>query len=221
MVYYWFFCTPQRGGSVFLSWHLSFFCLYCWLYKIIQKDYIKGSLVDPNVVRTSFVNIFFSLIMVRALENNYFWVRTKLGYLRYITENFFVKSDLFLISDTADGTTKSTWIVLLWTQQIFVLMKTSWIRFEDVFRFRLQKTSSRRLQKTSSRRLDQDKYIHLTNTSSEDVFKTSWSRPIYSSWSYVFKTSSKRLAKTSSRHLENVLLKRFQDAFKASCKNVF
>ena len=45
-----------------------FFCLYCWLYKIIWKDYIKGSLnisahlsmkiilVDPNIVRILFGN---------------------------------------------------------------------------------------------------------------------------------------------------------------------
>ena len=51
------------------------------------------------------------------------------------------------------------------TQQTFVVMKTSLRRLEDVFRLRLQKTSSRRL--------DQDEYIHLTDTSSEDVFKTS------------------------------------------------
>ena len=31
------------------------------------------------------------------------------------------------------------------------------------------------------RRLDQDEYVHLSLTSSEDVFKTSWSRPIYPS----------------------------------------
>ena len=95
LVYYWFFCTPQRGGSSFLSWHLSFFCLYCWLYEIIHQDYMKVSLnisahlsikiilVDPNLVRTFLVIIFLILIMVRTLENNYFLVRTKLGYLRY------------------------------------------------------------------------------------------------------------------------------------------
>ena len=83
---------------------------------------------------------------------------------------------------------------------MLTLVKTSLFRqfhyYEDGF--------SVRLQKTSSRRLDQDEYIHLSHSSSEDVFKTSWSRPIYSSWSYVFKTSSRRLAKTSSRHLEDV-----------------
>ena len=70
------------------------FCWYRWLYKIIEKDYVKGSLnisahlsmkiilVDPNLVRTLFGNIFLILIMVRTLENNCFLVRTKLGYLR-------------------------------------------------------------------------------------------------------------------------------------------
>ena len=68
---------------------------------------------------------------------------------------------------------------------------------EDVFRLRLQKTSSRRLH--------QDEYVRLSLTSSEDVFKTSWSRPIYSSWLYVFKTFSRC----------------FEDVFKTSCKKVF
>ena len=70
------------------------FCWYRWLYKIIEKDYVKGSLnisahlsmkiilVDPNLVRTLFGNIFLILIVVRTLENNCFLVRTKLGYLR-------------------------------------------------------------------------------------------------------------------------------------------
>ena len=43
---------------------------------------MKIILVDPNLVRTFFVIIFLILIMVRTLENNYFLVRTKLGYLR-------------------------------------------------------------------------------------------------------------------------------------------
>ena len=92
------------------------------------------------------------------------------------------------------------------------------------------------------RLLDQDQWIHLSHTSSEDVFKTSWSRPIYKSSSYVFKTSWRCLAKTSARRfrklLQNVLQKRLQDIFKnssrclaktsclqrvskTSCKNVF
>ena len=39
-------------------------------------------LVDTNLVHTFFGNNFLILIMVRTLENNYFLVRTKLGYLR-------------------------------------------------------------------------------------------------------------------------------------------
>ena len=85
------------------------------------------------------------------------------------------------------------------TQQTFVLMKTFWRRLEDVFRLRLQKTSSRclqdvliktnmfalalRLQKTSSRRLGQDQYI--------------------------------RLGHMSSRHLQDILQRYLQDVFKA------
>ena len=43
---------------------------------------MKIILVDPNLVRTFLLIIFLILIMVRTLENNYFLVRTKLGYLR-------------------------------------------------------------------------------------------------------------------------------------------
>ena len=57
---------------------------------------------------------------------------------------------------------------------------------------RLQKTSSRRFQdvfKTSSRRLDQDEYIHLTHTSSENVFKTSCPDVLQKRLPDIFKTS--------------------------------
>ena len=61
--------------------------------KIIQKDYMKVFLnisahlsmkivlVDHNLVRTSFDNNFFIIIIVRTLENNYFLVRTKSLFL--------------------------------------------------------------------------------------------------------------------------------------------
>ena len=92
------------------------------------------------------------------------------------------------------------------------------------------------------RRLHQDEYIHLTHTSSEDVFKMSSSRLTCSSWSYVFKTSSRRfqdvlktfsrrfqdVLKTSSRHLQDVfktyyqvklfLVTQFQDVFETYSK---
>ena len=45
---------------------------------------MKIILVDPNLVRTFFVIIFLILIMVRTLENNYFFARTKLGISRHI-----------------------------------------------------------------------------------------------------------------------------------------
>ena len=76
---------------------------------------------------------------------------------------------------------------MLWkatTQQTFVLVKTSWRRFEDVFRLRLQKTSSRRLR--------QDKYIRLGHTSSVNIFRMS-SRGLAN-----FKTSSGLLQHLSS-----------------------
>ena len=42
--------------------------------------------MNPNLVYTFFGNSFFILIMVCTLENKYFLVRTKLGYLWYITD---------------------------------------------------------------------------------------------------------------------------------------
>ena len=78
----------------------------------------------------------------------------------------------------------------------------------DVFRLRLPKRSWRRL--------DQDEYVRFSLTSSEDVFKTSWSRQIYLSWPCllnVFNTSFK----TSSRSF----VKRLQDVFKTSRKDIF
>ena len=104
-----------------------------------------------------------------------------------------------------------------------------------------------RLQKTSSRRLHQDRYIHITHTSSENVLKTSWRRLDQGKYILlghtsskrlqdVFKTSCKNVFKTSTRHLEDVLkmswkhfcktflqdalLRRFQDVFKTSSKRL-
>ena len=82
------------------------------------------------------------------------------------------------------------------------------------------------LMKMSLKPLDQDEYIHLSHTSSKDVFKTSCSRPIYSSWSCVFKTSSRYLAKapsnfskTPSRLLARTS-SRHEDVFKTSSKRL-
>ena len=89
---------------------------------------------------------------------------------------------------------------------------SSWRRLEDVFRFRLQKTSSRRFQdifKTSSRRLAKTSLRHL-----QDVLPRRRQN--------FFKTSSRRLAKTSSRHFQDVFKtfsRRLQD-FKTSSRRL-
>ena len=43
---------------------------------------MKIILVDPNLMCTLFGKNFLILIMVRTHENNYFLMRTKLGYLK-------------------------------------------------------------------------------------------------------------------------------------------
>ena len=45
---------------------------------------MKIILLNPNFLVTT----FFILIMMRTLENNYFLVRTKFGYLQYYLEIF-------------------------------------------------------------------------------------------------------------------------------------
>ena len=120
------------------------------------------------------------------------------------------------------------------TQQTFVLMETSWRRLEDVFRLCLQNTSSRHL--------DQDEHIHLSHTSSEDVFKTSSRRLAQEQYNRLSHTSSRRLqeflktslkrlqdvfkislwllAITSSKHLQDVLQKRLQVIFNTSSRRL-
>ena len=44
---------------------------------------MKIILLDPNLVRPFFGNKFFNPNYGAYLENNYFLMRTKLGYLRY------------------------------------------------------------------------------------------------------------------------------------------
>ena len=64
-----------------------------------------------------------------------------------------------------------------------------------------------RLQKMSSRHLDQDKYIHLSHKSSEDIFKTS-SRCLdqdeYIRFGHMSSRRLQNVFKTSSRCLEDV-----------------
>ena len=90
-----------------------------------------------------------------------------------------------------------------------------WRRLENVFRLHLQKTSSGRL--------DQDKYIHPTHTSSEDVFKTCSRRLAKTTSRHledVFKTSSRRLAKTFSRRLAKTSSRHLQNVLKTSSRHL-
>ena len=78
-----------------LEFNFFYFLFSCYF------SYIKGSLnifthlsmkitlVDPNLVRFFFVLILLILVMVRTLKNNYFLVRTKLGYLGYNHKSLF------------------------------------------------------------------------------------------------------------------------------------
>ena len=122
-----------------------------------------------------------------------------------------------------------------------------WRRLEDIFRLRLQKTSSRRLedvliktnmfalalrlQKTSSRRLDQDEYVRLSLMSSEDVFKTSSRRLGQDQYiclghmssrrlQDVFKASSRLPAKISSRRFQGIFLRNLWSVYKISKKEI-
>ena len=99
-----------------------------------------------------------------------------------------------------------------------------WRRLEFVFRFCLQKTSSRCLV------LDQ--YIllgHVFSRLLQDVFKSSLGS-FQRAFKTFFKTSSRRLSKTSSKYLQNVLKtfwrrpRHFEDVqgiLKTSCQDAF
>ena len=147
-----------------------------------------------------------------------------------------------MCSPSVEGGTRKdrllwVWRTLLWwiyqlllkvtTQQTFVLMKMSWRRLEDVFRLRLQKTSSRRLQdvliqtnmfalalrlqKTSSKRLEDvlvKTNIFVLAICLQDVFKTSSRR--------LQDMPSRRLQHMSSRRLQDMSSRRFEDVFKMS-----
>ena len=82
-----------------------------------------------------------------------------------------------------------------------------WRRLEDVFRLRLQKTSSRCL--------DQDEHVRLSLTSAEDVLVKTNIFVLAIRLQDVFKMTSRRfqdIFKTSSR--------RFEFVFKTSCKDI-
>ena len=94
-------------------------------------------------------------------------------------------------------------------------MKVSSRLLEEVFRIRLQKTSSRHLQDVLIK-AKYTPYLYVFRRRLHDIFKASWLRTICKSWSYVFKTSSRRfqdVLKTSSIHLQDVLQRCLQDVF--------
>ena len=90
-----------------------------------------------------------------------------------------------------------------------------WSRLEDVFRLRLQKTSSRRL--------DKDEYIRLSHTSSENVLVMTNNFVLAIHLQGVFKTSLRHLQdvfKTSSRRLPRMSSRKLQDVFKTSSRHL-
>ena len=92
---------------------------------------------------------------------------------------------------------------------------------EDVFHFRLQKTSSRRLQDVVIKSNIFTLLICLQKTFSrhfQDFFKTS-SRRIAKT--YILPRCLQDVFKTSLRSLAKMSLRRPQNVFKTSCKNVF
>ena len=193
-------------------WQSSGIIIFLWKYDAVISNTLVGSFLDVR---------FLLLAVILIIRASWKTKNERLSNRKNFTAEFVWGTCLF-------------WLHILLSMSFFVAFFTyslplpkrnpskhsSWWRpLEDVFRLRLQKTSSRRL--------DQDEYIRLSLTSSEDFFKTSWSRPIYSFWPYVFKTSSRRLQdvfKTSSRRLQDVFKtssRCLQDLFKTSCKNVF
>ena len=97
-----------------------------------------------------------------------------------------------------------------------------WRRLEDIFRLRLQKTSSRRLQDVFIKTNIFALFIRLQKTSwrrLEDVLVKANILVLVIRLQDVFKTSSRHLAKTSWKRLENVFKsssRHLQDVFKTS-----
>ena len=77
-----FLYFSTRGGQIYF--HVI--CLFCFMtfLNISAQLSMKTILMNPNLVRTFLGNSFWILIMVCTLQKNYFLVRTRLGYLRYI-----------------------------------------------------------------------------------------------------------------------------------------
>ena len=130
----------------------------------------------------------------KKLEKKFFYCRLCKNY--WITYCTHMMSHEIWVDEIADV-----------TQQTFILMKTSWRRLEDVFRLRLQKTSSSRwiysLYSYVFRRRLQD----VLQKRHQDILKTPSRR-------------SQEVFNTSSRHLQDVLLRRFQDVFKTTSRHL-
>ena len=107
-------------------------------------------------------------------------------------------------------------IQCIFTQQTFVLMKTSLV---FVFRRRLQD-----IFKTFWLRQIYSPYSYVFRRRLQDVFMKTVIFVLVIQLQDVFKTFSRRLQdvfKTSSRHLAKTFSRRPQNVFKTSCKDVF
>ena len=100
-------------------------------------------------------------------------------YMTYISSHWKQSKDLIFLKKSKGINLNFETIFQLnrgRTQETFVLMKTSWRRLEDVFRFHLQKMSSRYLQDVFIKTIIIALLIAFQKTSSrrlQDVFKTS------------------------------------------------
>ena len=91
MLYCWFFCTHQRGGSVFLSWHLSFFLFVLLIVSLAgissplcSKSFkyflspVISHFICPSCLRKKYVSVDINLgvwprltesLLTNAIEN--------------------------------------------------------------------------------------------------------------------------------------------------------
>ena len=211
------FCNRERNYKIVKQFTWRKFSIICKIsfllsmYQFFPKPFL---IITIHIYHWLVSNVIsFDLKSWFSMVLTYFYLicwRTLIKKFK-MDPTFYRKSSENFQKITFDGENlycKVAGLQLRITQQICLLMKTSWRPLEDVFRLRLQKTSSRFL--------DQDKHKCLGHTSSrrfQDFFKTSCQD--------VFKTSSRRLQdvlqKTSSRHLQDVFKtfsRRLQDIFK-------
>ena len=94
---------------------------------------MKIILVDPNLVCTFLVILFLILITVSTIENNYFLVRTKLGYLRYRSIfNSFTCNENFS-SVCSNHTEISAQFTVMKFLPVIVILLLSSLSMRDVF----------------------------------------------------------------------------------------